>query len=58
MRVQPPGGGAPQSLQVLVYEAMPALVQGAPALNTGDWLHWYAQTGRGAPGRFQLNSCA
>lgn len=56
--VQPAGGGAPQTLRVLVYEARPALVRDAPPLDTGDWLAWYAHTGRGAPGRFQLNSLA
>ncbi|MDO5291050.1 MAG: gamma-glutamylcyclotransferase family protein [Pseudomonadota bacterium] len=59
--VQPPdepGSGAARTLPVLVYEARPALVQNAPALGSGDWLAWYAHTGRGAPARFALNTHA
>ena len=47
------------ALQVLVYEALPPAVQGAPVIAASDWLAWFAQTGRGMPGGdFQLRSHA
>ena len=33
--------GSAHMLAVLVYEALPAAVQGTPVLNTSDWLAWY-----------------
>ena len=33
--------GRAHMLAVLVYEALPAAVQGTPVLNTSDWLAWY-----------------
>lgn len=50
-------GGGTRALQVLVYEALPPAVRGAPVITASDWLAWFVQTGRGAPsGAFQLRS--
>ncbi|WP_406622484.1 gamma-glutamylcyclotransferase [Acidovorax sp. SDU_ACID1] len=49
--------GGTQEMPVLVYEALPPAVRGAPVIAVSDWLAWFAQTGRGAPGgAFQLRS--
>ena len=48
--------GAVQSLEVLVYEATPRVVHGAPVIDAGDWLAWFRETGRSHPGPFQLNT--
>jgi hypothetical protein len=34
-------GGGTQTLAVLVYEALPATVQAAPVIDSGDWLAWF-----------------
>ena len=34
-------GGGTQMLAVLVYEALPATVQAAPVIDSGDWLAWF-----------------
>ena len=41
--------GNEQSLRVLFYEALPAILQGAPVIETSDWLAWYRGTGREHP---------
>jgi gamma-glutamylcyclotransferase (GGCT)/AIG2-like uncharacterized protein YtfP len=49
--------GGTQEMPVLVYEALPPAVRGAPVIAASDWLAWFAQTGRSAPGgTFQLRS--
>lgn len=51
--------GGTRAMEVLVYEALPPVVRGAPVIEASDWLAWFAQTGRGAPGgEFQLRSHA
>ena len=48
-----------QAMAVLVYEALPPAVRGAPVIAASDWLAWFAQTGRGLrDGDFQLGSHA
>ena len=41
--------GDEQSLRVLFYEALPAIVQGTPVIDASDWLAWYCGTGRRHP---------
>src|SRR5690606_34241699 len=51
--------GATQTLEVLVYEALPAALANAPVIEASDWLAWFAQTGRGTLRKeFQLRSQA
>ena len=38
--------GDMQPMQVLVYEALPAVLQGMPVIPASDWLAWYAGQGR------------
>ncbi len=42
-------GGGTQMLAVLVYEALPATVQAAPVIDSGDWLAWF-KAHKTAPG--------
>ena len=52
-------GGAVQPLPVLVYEALPATVAHAPAIEASDWLAWANEQGKGAlhaGGAFALNA--
>jgi len=50
-------GGGVRTLRVLVYEALPPALRGTPVIAASDWLAWFAQTGRAAPGgAFQLRS--
>ncbi|MBF5005062.1 gamma-glutamylcyclotransferase [Diaphorobacter sp. NR2-3-3-1] len=44
-QVQLPDGGS-QRLEVLVYEAQPSLVRGAPVIDASDWLAWYEAQGK------------
>lgn len=41
VRLQPTDGGAPRSVQALVYEALPAALAGCPPVPEGDWLAWF-----------------
>ena len=50
-------GGTVQTMELLVYEALPATVQGRPGIAASDWLAWYQAQGRVHPGTaFALNS--
>lgn len=52
-------GGGTQTMQILVYEALPHAVCGTPVIAASDWLAWFAQTRRDTPGGdFQLRSHA
>lgn len=49
--------GGTQAMRVLVYEALPAAVRGAPVIAARDWVAWYAQSGRAHPAQdFRLRS--
>lgn len=39
-------GGGTRTLDLLIYEALPAAVRQAPVIDAGDWLAWYAQRER------------
>lgn len=39
--------GGMQTMTVLVYEAQPATVAQAPAIDAGDWLAWAMEQGKG-----------
>lgn len=48
--------GGMQQIAVLVYEALPAAVQGRPVVAASDWLAWFAgQDTQHPDGAFQLN---
>ncbi|MFG5780142.1 gamma-glutamylcyclotransferase [Comamonas sp. J-3] len=50
-------GGTVQTMELLVYEALPATVQGRPGIAASDWLAWYQAQGRVHPDTaFALNS--
>ena len=49
--------GVVQPMTVLVYEALPATVQGAPVIHASDWLAWMEAKGRRHPKTaFQLRT--
>ncbi|WP_159911066.1 gamma-glutamylcyclotransferase family protein [Pantoea sp. 18069] len=43
VQMTPLGGGPPQTLPVLVYEALPAGVRGRARIAADDWLGWWTQ---------------
>ena len=49
--------GATQAMTVLVYEALPATVQGMTVIHASDWLAWFEAKGRTHPNTaFQLRT--
>lgn len=49
--------GGQQTMMLLVYEALPATVHGAPVIAASDWIEWFNSQGVRHPGTaFELNS--